>query len=194
MVAAMGEVAASGGYFVAAGADRIVANPSTFTGSIGVILVLVNLERAAGKVGVRPVIIKAGRLKDLGSPFRSLTLEERRILQGLIDEAHDRFIGVVAEGRHLPEPEVREIADGRPLSGLQAERLGLVDRLGDFDDAVAEAEDLAGVDGASVVEYQRPFSIADLFSGGFPGLQSPLQDLERRVGVTGPVLKYLYVA
>lgn len=195
VVASMGEVAASGGYFISAAADRVIANPSTITGSIGVILVLLNLEGATGKLGIEPVVFISGRLKDLGSPFRDMTEEERQILQRLLDESYERFVEVVAEGRHMSELEVRELADGRPVSGYQALRAGLVDRLGDLDTAVEEARNLARLESATVVEYRRPLSLAELFSGGFfPGVTDPLADLERSVGVTGPVLKYLYVA
>ncbi|HEX2183921.1 MAG TPA: signal peptide peptidase SppA, partial [Chloroflexota bacterium] len=162
VVASMGEVAASGGYFISAGADSIVANPSTITGSIGVILVLLNLEGATGKLGVEPVVFISGRLKDIGSPFRDMTEEERQILQRLLDESYERFVEVVAEGRHMDELEVREIADGRPLSGFQAQRSGLVDTLGDLDTAIEEARRLAGLEEATVVEYRRPLSLADL--------------------------------
>lgn len=194
VVASMGSVAASGGYFISAAADRIVANPSTITGSIGVILVLVNLEGAAGKIGVEPVVITSGRLKDIGSPFRQITDEERQILQTLLDEAYDRFVGVVAEGRHLSSAEVGEVADGRPLSGRQAMEAGLVDELGDFDTAVEAARELAELEEATVVEYRPDLSLSELLVRGFPGFRNPIEDLERSVGVTGPVLKYLYVA
>lgn len=194
VVASMGEVAASGGYYIAAGAQRIVANPSTFTGSIGVILVLLNLEGTAGKLGVEPVVIKSGRLKDIGSPFKELTEEERQIFQEMIDGAYDQFVGVVAEGRHMSEVEVRELATGRPYTGAQAADLGLVDRLGNFDAAVDAARRLAGLDQATVVRYEAPFTLGTLLGDGFPGLASPVDELERSVGVTGPVLKYLYVA
>jgi protease-4 len=195
VVASMGEVAASGGYFISAGADRVVANPSTITGSIGVILVLLNLEGATGKLGVEPVVFISGRLKDIGSPFRDMTEEERQILQRLLDESYERFVEVVAEGRHMDELAVRELADGRPISGFQAQRAGLVDRLGDLDTAIEEARNLAGVDSATVVEYRRPLSLGDLLSQGFfPGFTDPIEELEGSVGVTGPALKYLYVA
>jgi protease-4 len=194
VVASMGEVAASGAYFVAAGADRIVANPSTFTGSIGVILVLVNLEEAAGNLGIEPVVIKAGRLKDIGAPFRDLTEEERQIFQTLLDEAYDRFVAVVAEGRHMSETEVRELATGQPYSGEQALDAGLVDSLGGFNRAVDVARQLADLEEASVVEYQPRITLVDILGGSFPGLGSTLQDVEEAVGVTGPALEYLYVS
>ena len=192
VVASMGEVAASGGYFIAAGANSIVANPSTITGSIGVIMVLLNLERAAGKIGVEPVVVKAGRLKDIGSPFRRMTPRERRIFQRLLNEAHDRFMNVVAEGRRMAMRRVRRIADGRILSGEQARDAGLVDRLGTFDDAVAEAKRLERLRQATVVEYERPFSFTDFFAG-VTRIRNPREEVERSFGVTGPRLAYLYV-
>jgi protease IV len=193
VVASMGEVAASGGYYIASGAERIVANASTFTGSIGVILVLVNLEGTAGKLGVEPVIIKSGRLKDIGSPFKELTEEERQIFQEMIDQTYGRFVDVVAEGRHMSDTEVRELATGRPYTGEQAQELGLVDRLGNFDTAVDVALRLSGLEDATVVQYEQPFSLESFLGDGFPGFQSPIEELEQQVGVTGPVLKYLYV-
>jgi protease IV len=193
VVASFGEVAASGGYYISAGASRIVSDPSTFTGSIGVILILVNLEEAAGNLGIEPIVVKSGRLKDIGSPFRDLTEEERGIFQALIDESYERFVDVVSEGRHLPESEVRELATGQPYSGQQALDAGLVDSLGGFDRAVEVAERLAGIDNASVVEYQPRITLQEILGGGFPGFDSALSEIEDRVGVTGPVLKYLYV-
>lgn len=193
VVASMGEVAASGGYYISSAADRIVANPSTITGSIGVIMVLVNLEGSTGKLGVEPIVIKAGRLKDIGSPFRDVTQEELAIFQSLIDEAYGRFVSVVAEGRHLSEAAVRTLADGRPYSGAQAKRLDLVDALGDFDDAVDVAERLAGVDDPTVVRYTRRLSLADLVFSRWPGFSSPVEEVERSLGVTGPSLQYLYL-
>lgn len=192
VVASMDEVAASGGYFVATGANSIVANPSTITGSIGVIMVLLNLEGAAGKLGVEPIVVKAGRLKDIGSPFRDMTPGERRIFQRLLDEAHVRFMNVVSQGRQMPMRRVRGIADGRILSGEQAREAGLVDRLGTFDDAVAEARRLERLSEASVVEYERPFSFSDFFIG-VTRIRNPRQEVERSFGVTGPRLAYLYI-
>lgn len=192
VVAVMGEVAASGGYFIAAGANAIVANPSTITGSIGVIMVLLNLQGAAGKLGVKPIVVKAGRLKDIGSPFRRMTPTERRLFQRLLNEAHERFMNVVAQGRRMPMREVRRIADGRILSGDQARDLGLVDRLGTFDDAINEAKRLERLREARIVEYERPFSFTDFFTG-ITRIRTSREEIERSLGVTGPRLAYLYL-
>lgn len=194
VVASMGETAASGGYLLSAAADRIVADPATLTGSIGVIMVLLNLEDASGKLGIEPVILKAGRHKDMGSPFRDMTRRERRMFQDLLDEAHASFMEVVSRGRDLSPQEVRAVADGRIFSGQQAEELGLVDELGGFDDAIDAARSLAGVNEALVVEYRAPFSLLDVLSG-FPQamMRNPIEETARSVGATGPRLAYLYV-
>ena len=192
VIASMGEVAASGGYYLAAGANEIMANPATITGSIGVIMVLLNVEGAAGKLGLKPVVIKAGRLKDIGSPFRQMTPKERKIFQTLLNEAHQRFMNVVAAGRGMPIPEVRRLADGRIFSGEQARNAGLVDRLGDFDDAVAEAKRLERLKQARVVEYELPFSFSQFLSGVLH-IPSPREQVERSFGATGPRLAYLYL-
>ena len=191
IVAYLGEMAASGGYFIATGADRIVANASSLTGSIGAIMVLFNLEEAAGKLGVQPVVIKAGRYKDIGSPFRDMGREERGILQELIDAARRRFVEVVAQGRGLSLPRVQRIADGRIVSGDQAKRLRLVDSLGVFDDAVRLSQRLAGLEDARVVEYREERSLLDLFLG-VPASVDPVESVQRSFGATGPALKYLY--
>lgn len=157
VVASMGETAASGGYYIASGTRMIFANSETLTGSIGVIAMYLNMEGTAQKIGVKPIVIKSGRLKDMGSPYRDITPEERAILQGLINESYERFVGVVAEGRKLSVDAVRKIADGRVLSGEQALRAGLVDKIGGLEDAFEEARRLAGIHGsARLVEYRRP--------------------------------------
>lgn len=156
VVVSMGDVAASGGYMVACAADRIVANPSTTTGSIGVIMQLQNTQGLYDKLGIKTITIKSGPHKDMGSPDRPLTEEEREILQGMIDDMYDQFLDVVAEGRNMPKEEVRKIADGRVFTGRQALKLGLVDELGDFYDAVDVAKDLAGIKGEVVLkQYGR---------------------------------------
>ncbi|MDQ4142960.1 MAG: signal peptide peptidase SppA [Actinomycetota bacterium] len=191
IVAYLGEMAASGGYFVATGADRIIANPSSLTGSIGAIMVLFNLEEAAGKLGVEPVIVKAGRYKDIGSPFRDMGPSERRILQRLIDGAYRRFVSVVARGRGLSLAKVRSIADGRIISGGEARDLRLVDSLGVFDDALDAVQRLAGLEDARVVEYREQQSFVDLLIGMRTRV-NPVEEVQRSLGATGPALKYLY--
>jgi protease-4 len=145
VVASIGAVGASGGYYVALGADSIVALPGSITGSIGVIMEYPNVEGLLDKVGVRMEVVKAGEQKDLGSPFRTMDPEDREILDAMITDVHDQFIEAVAEARGMSEDRVRDLADGRVLSGRQALESGLVDRLGNLDDAVGLAGELAGL-------------------------------------------------
>ena len=162
VVASLGSVAASGGYYLAAAADRIVANPGTLTGSIGVIMQLPEIQELLKKVGVRYETVKAGRYKDIGNAQRSLTPEERQILQSLLDDIYDQFVDAVARGRHLSRPAVLALADGRVYSGRRAKELGLVDQLGGLDDAVRLAGELAGIPGKPhVVRPRRPTRLAD---------------------------------
>lgn len=147
VIASMGTVAASGGYYIASPATRIVANPGTLTGSIGVIMNFANVEELIHKFGLVPVVIKSGEHKDIGSPMRKMKPEERAILQELSDQVHRQFITAVADGRKLPENEVRKLADGRVFSGETAKEKGLVDMLGNFEDAVDLAASTAGIEG-----------------------------------------------
>jgi protease IV len=157
VVVYMGDVATSGGYYISTAADRIVANETTLTGSLGVIMQLNNFTEIAQRYGYRQVVIKSGKFKDMGSSFRDLTPEEREILQSIVDESYDEFVQVIVEGRGLPEERVREIADGRVYSAKQAKGLGLVDSFGELDEAARVARELAGVEEATVVRYvQRP--------------------------------------
>ena len=156
IVVAMMDVAASGGYYIAAAGHRIVAHPTTVTGSIGVIFVRPDLSGLLEMIGARTLVTKSGPLKDMGSPFRPATDEENTLFQNMIDEYYDRFVAVVAEGRGLSEERVRAIADGRVYTGRQAKELGLVDRIGYLNDAVDEARTVAGLDGqARLVVYRR---------------------------------------
>jgi len=147
VVVSMGSLAASGGYYIAAPASVIYANPGTITASIGVLIKFSNLEGLFGKLGVSSTTIKTGAFKDAGAPDRPLSPEDRAMFQALIDSTHEQFIKAVAEGRKLPVDEVRKIADGRVLSGEQAKALKLVDKLGNLPDAVEEAGRLAGISG-----------------------------------------------
>ena len=166
VVASMGTVAASGGYYIASATDRIMANPGTLTGSIGVIMELANLQGLFKKIGVENVVVKSGRYKDIGSPFRKMTPEDRRILQAVMDDVHRQFIEAVAEGRSLDIGEVRPLADGRIFTGRQAKDLMLVDELGNLDDAIRLAADMVGIEGEpKVVEPSKPFSLRRLIEG-----------------------------
>ena len=151
VVVSMGSVAASGGYYVSAPASLIFANPGTITGSIGVLMKFSNIEGLMGKVGMKAFTLKTGKFKDVGSPVRTMTADERQMLQGVIDSTHGQFIRAVAEGRKLPVEEVRLIADGRIFSGEQALALKLVDRIGTLQDAVEEAGRLGGIEGEPAV-------------------------------------------
>lgn len=193
VVALMEDVAASGGYYIAAGAREIVANPATLTGSIGVIMVIPNLEKAADKLGIRPVVIKSGPLKDIGSPLRTMTPEEQAILQGIINEAYEQFVGAVAEGRKLNPERVRQIADGRVYTGKQAKELGLVDRLGDRSLALERARKLGLSSDATLVAYRRRPSLLRALLGMDLRLRGP-ELLEKGLGVGNlPGLKFLWL-
>jgi protease-4 len=153
VVVSMGSVAASGGYYIAAPANMIFANPGTLTGSIGVIMELSNIEGLLGKIGLKSYVLKSGKFKDTGSPVRKMTKEDKEVLQSVIDSMYGQFVKAVATGRKLPVEQVRKLADGRVYSGEQALRLKLVDRLGNLQDAVDEAAKLAGIKGEPEVVY-----------------------------------------
>jgi protease-4 len=156
VVASLGSVAASGGYYVASAADVIVASPGTLTGSIGVILELANVSSLLDKLGVQATVVKAGQHKDIGSPFRSLTPEEQTLLQTMVDQVHTQFIDAVAAGRKMDTGRARSLADGRIFSGQQAKDLGLVDELGGLEDAVRIAASRAGIQGEPRIERISP--------------------------------------
>ena len=192
VIVSMGSVAASGGYYVAAAADKIVANPGTLTGSIGVKMEFANLEKLLEKIGVQGMVVKSGEYKDIGSPYRTMTEPEKKLLQGVIDDVHSQFILAVAEGRHLQEADVRAIADGRIFTGQQALTLKLVDQMGDLNDSIQLAGSLAGIKGKPNVTEKRkkiPFFeylkeesatwIADVITSGVNRSSAKLQYLYR---------------
>lgn len=147
VVASLGSVAASGGYYVACVAERIFANAGTLTGSIGVIVQLADAEELLRKVGVVSTAITSGPFKDSGNPTRALRPEERQVFQALVDDVYQQFVEAVSQGRHMPVPEVRQVADGRIYTGRQAKELRLVDELGTFHDAIAYAASTVGITG-----------------------------------------------
>lgn len=153
VVASLGTVAASGGYYVACAADLIMCNPGTATGSIGVIMRLANVEELVKKLGVDFQTLQAGNLKDLGSPFRPMTPEERAVLQSLLDDIHQQFIADIARNRKLPLEKVKQLADGRVYTGQAAKALGLVDEMGNFEDAVEKAGRMGGIVGKVETEF-----------------------------------------
>ncbi len=153
VIISMGAVAASGGYYLAAGADGIVANPGTITGSIGVIMGYTNFEELMQKIGLSAVVIKSGAYKDTGSPTRPMSNDERGLLQEVTRQIHEQFVSAIAEGRHLSVEQVQALADGRIFTGQKALELGLIDRLGNFEDAVAWAGELGGITGKVETVY-----------------------------------------
>ncbi|HZR83105.1 MAG TPA: signal peptide peptidase SppA [Candidatus Binatia bacterium] len=156
VVASLGSVAASGGYYVASAADVVVANPGTLTGSIGVILSLANVTGLLEKIGVQAEVLKAGSYKDMGSPFRPMTDEDRAAFQEMLDQVHTQFIDAVATGRKMDPADARRIANGRVYTGQQAKDLGLVDELGGVEEAVRIAASRSGITGEPTVERISP--------------------------------------
>jgi len=155
VIASMGGVAASGGYYIASGANGIVANPGTITGSIGVILGYTNFQDLLQKIGLAPVIVKSGPYKDIGSSTRKMTENEQQLLQNLVDKIHKQFISDIAESRDMDLSKVLSMADGRILLGQEAKELGLVDRLGNFEDALEWAGRKGGIKGEIVAVYAK---------------------------------------
>jgi len=167
VVASLGTVAASGGYYVACAADVIMANPGTTTGSIGVIMQFANLEQATKKLGLDFFALKAGRYKDVGNPFRAMTPEDKAYLQGLLDNVYQQFIRDVAKNRKIPVKKMQELAEGRIYTGEEAKKAGLVDEFGNLADAVDLAGRLGGIKGKVEAVYpeKEGFSLLRLLLG-----------------------------
>ncbi|MFA5891508.1 MAG: signal peptide peptidase SppA [Actinomycetota bacterium] len=200
VIVLMDGVAASGGYYIATAATKIVAHADTITGSIGVIAEFPNVSGTAEKLGARMVVIKSGEFKDIGSPFRDMTTAEQRLLQGMVDEAYGHFVGVVSDGRGISPEKVRAFADGRVFSGSEAKRLGLVDEVGGYDDAVARAKALADVPEDADVEVVRytwpPFGLGYMLGAKLSGLGrgSMLEQVRREFGMPARAgLGYLWL-
>lgn len=169
VVASLGTVAASGGYYIASAAEKIYANPGTLTGSIGVIMEIPNLKGLMDKVGVKSEVIKSGRHKDMVSVFKGIDEEGRLILQGLLDDVHGQFIKAVSESRKMRFEDAKEIADGRVFTGRQAKDIGLIDELGNLQDAITEAARISGIEGEpKTVTREERFSFFNLLTSGIP--------------------------
>jgi protease-4 len=171
VVASMGSIAASGGYYIASAASYIVANPGTITGSIGVIINLPNLRELFAKIGYQMTTIKSGQFKDIGNVARDMTPEEKELVQATIDETYRQFVRDVAAGRNLSEDDVRKVADGRIIMGEKALEVKLVDQLGNFEDAVAKAGELAKISGEPnmVNAKKKKLSLLDIIAGSDVG-------------------------
>jgi protease-4 len=186
IIVSMGSAAVSGGYYISAPASRIIANPGTITGSIGVIMEVPNIKGLMDKIGIKTEVIKSGKYKDIASVFRDIGKEERAILQGAMDDVHGQFIKAVSDGRKIPIEDVRKIADGRIFSGNQALKAGLVDELGDLEHAIKVAARLAGIkDEPEVVTKKERPPILDLLDGKI--LDSVLKIIPKAE------LKYIYM-
>lgn len=195
VVAALMGVAASGGYYTACAADRIVAAPTCITGSIGVLLQFYNVEGLYGKIGLRREVIKSGAKKDIGSSTRAPTPEERRILTHLTDTLFDQFVAAVKKGRPaMTKKDFASVSDGRPVTAREAHELHMVDAVGHLDDAIAEALALADVGGADVIMYQPdPSYNANIYAGTGEGAGMLVEGLEIFLRRRGPTFLYLWL-
>jgi protease IV len=161
IVASLGDVAASGGYYIASAADHIVANPSTLTGSIGVIVQTQNVAPFLDKLGVQSRSVQSGRFKDLLSPFRGATDEDRKIIQGIVSDSYEQFLAAIVAGRKISLAELRPLADGRIYTGSQAKAVKLVDSLGNYQDAVKKT--------AELIHFKGELKIHNYTSKGLSG-------------------------
>jgi protease-4 len=197
VIAAMMDVAASGGYYVSLAADRIIAHPTTVTGSVGVIMINLNVAELFEKIGVEDTSVTSGEHKDIGSPFREPTESDRKILQEVIDDLYAQFLDRVREGRkEISDESIEKLADGRILTAGQALEAGFIDRIGYLEDAIGEAKKSAGLSQAKVVIYHRPGEFADnIYSlEGNPSARAGFdrQSLLRIFGGSGPRFLYLW--
>lgn len=184
VIASLGSLAASGGYYIASAADKIIASPGTLTGSIGVIMEFIRVEELLNKIGIEMQVIKSGEFKDIGSPNRKLTEKERELLKNLLEDIQNQFVTAVAKGRNMPKEKVLEISDGRIFSGREAKELGLVDSLGNFQDAVNLAKRMANIKGEVKLVYperKRRSFLWDLLFRNF--IDSITDRIDRRYGI-----------
>jgi protease-4 len=170
VVVSMGSVAASGAYYISCPATKIIANPGTLTGSIGVLMELPNIKGLLDKIGVKSETVKSGKYKDITSPFKPLQQDEREVLQKLIDDVHEQFINSVSEGRKIPLHKVKKIADGRIFTGIKAKEFGLVDEIGDLDYAIKVAAQLGKIKGEPEIIYKKPTILKEIIKGDVESL------------------------
>ena len=187
VVVSMGSVAASGGYYAACGATKIVANPGTVTGSIGVISQFMNFNQLMGKVGVGTTTVKSGKFKDTGNPYREMTEEEKKYFQETIDDVYQQFLSVVETERKLPHDAAKKLADGRIFTGKKAYEVGLVDTLGTYEDAISIAAHLAKISGTpKIVKERKKERLSDILFGS---LKEEIVGLKQDL-LSQPMLQY----
>ncbi|MCK5097485.1 MAG: signal peptide peptidase SppA [Desulfobacteraceae bacterium] len=183
IIASLGSVAASGGYYIASATQKIVANPGTITGSIGVIVEYTNIQEVLKKIGLSAVVIKSGKFKDIGSPVRDITDAEKEFLQNFVDELHMQFVNHAAEGRGLDAEVMAKLADGRIYTGQTAMELNLIDQLGNFEDSIQLAGEMAGIEGEVIPVYPKQ----DRMSLFKELTQSLIQSLFKDINITSAV-------
>lgn len=196
IIASIMDLGTSGGYYIAAAADTVLAHPSSVTGSIGVIMLTINARGLLEKVGVEATAVTSGPRKDMGSPFRVMAPEERAIFQGLIDSFYQRFLTIVQEGRpQLQMEQIKKLADGRIYTGDQAKALGLVDELGYLEDAIDLAKKKAKLPEARVVTYQRPGEYSNNIYSKLlvPGPLAGFGDLDIMALARGGTPQFMYI-
>jgi len=187
VVVSMGSVAASGGYYVSCGATKIVANPGTVTGSIGVISQFMNFNQLMGKVGVGTTTVKSGKFKDTGNPYREMTEEEKKYFQETIDDVYQQFLNVVETERKIAHDDAIKLADGRIFTGKKAYEVGLVDTLGTYEDAIALAAHLAKISGTpKIVKERKKERLSDILFGS---LKEEIVGLKQDL-LSQPMLQY----
>ena len=188
IITSMGTVAASGGYYIAAGTSGIVANPGTITGSIGVLMGYTDFQEVFRKIGLKSVVVKSGEYKDMGSPMREMTKKEKEVLQDFVDQIHRQFVRDTALGRNMDPEKIALLADGRIFTGEQAEYFGLIDRLGNLEDAIEWAGQLGGIKGkiSTVYPKETGFGILDYL------FESTLEQMVNKALHPGITAKYLY--
>ncbi|GAX60783.1 periplasmic serine protease [Candidatus Scalindua japonica] len=170
VIVSMQDVAASGAYYISAAADKIISHPTTITGSIGVIMPLINFANLAEKYGIEDNSIKSGDMKSIGSPLNKMSDAEKKVLYDIVDEMYTRFVNIIAVGRNMEIEDVRKLADGRIYTGKQALDNGLVDHLGYVNDAITLTKEITGLKDAKIIRYKRMFNLADVFTGSMDRL------------------------
>jgi protease-4 len=170
IIVSMQDVAASGAYYISAAADKIISHPTTVTGSIGVIMPLINIADLAEKYGIKDTSVKSGDMKNIGSPLKKMSEGERKVLRDIVDEMYTRFLNIIADGRNMKIEDVRKLSDGRIYTGKQALENGLVDQLGYMDDAITLAKEISGLKEAKIIKYKKMFNLAEIFAGSMDNL------------------------